>query len=77
MPLRRAGTQPRWAPDQQRIAPQGKAVEDARERADGAAQHPGHESSPSKDYDVINPLETILRHQWALPLPFGDAHACP
>jgi hypothetical protein len=30
-----------------------------------------------KDNDFINPLETILRHQWTLPLPFGDAHACP
>jgi hypothetical protein len=25
----------------------------------------------------INPLETILRHQWTLSLPFGDAHARP
>jgi hypothetical protein len=32
---------------------------------------------PSKVTVPINPLETILGHQWALPLPFGDAHARP
>ena len=31
----------------------------------------------SKVIHSINPLETILGHQWALPLPFGDAHARP
>src|SRR5882724_1253937 len=31
-----------WTPDQQRTTPQDIARRDARERADGAAQHPGH-----------------------------------
>src|SRR6478609_1978786 len=31
----------------------------------------------SNHLQFINPLETILRHQWALPLPSGDVHARP
>lgn len=65
MPLRRAGTLGGMGP--------GLAAHRfARRRIRGTSA-----SLRSNHLQIINPLETIVRHQWALPLPFGDAHAPP
>src|SRR5260370_26910595 len=41
-PGSKAATCEAWTPDQQRTTPQDRARRDARERAYGAAQHPGN-----------------------------------
>jgi len=46
-----------------------------------ARDKPGHDERRDRGFSKvthsINPLETILRHQWSDLCPFGDAHDLP